>query len=162
MSTDDVGSISVQGLAELDRKLESMSNAAAGKALFGAAMFALTPAVKEAKQRAAKAKEPHIMTMVNGATVNVQPGLLKSAIKKRRLPKSEHKGPYAQGAVVGVYIGKGRPQKVYPRYWHIIERGSVHQPATPFIRPAFDNNVNLMVTRFAEKLSDNIDKATHG
>lgn len=160
MADDDVGTIEIQGLSEMNKKLEEMGNDLAGKALFSAAMYALTPAVKDAKRFAAKAKEPHTMTTVNGSKVEVQPGLLQSAIKKRRLPKSEHKGEFAQGAVVGVYIGKGTRQKVFPRYWHFIERGTVNQPATPFIRPAFDNNVNLMVTRFAEKLNERIEHYT--
>lgn len=160
MSDDDIGSITVQGLDELDKKLEELGNDLAGKALFSAAMYALTPMVKDAKAFAAKAKEPHEMYYPNGTKVEVQPGLLKTAIKKRRLPKSEHKGEFAQGAVVGIYIGKGTKQKVYPRYWHFIERGTVKQPATPFIRPAFDRNISLTVTRFAEKLSERINHYT--
>lgn len=160
MAEDDVGSISIQGLDELDKKLADLGNDLAGKALFSAAMYALTPMVKDAKRLAAKAKEPHEMYYSNGSKVEVQPGLLKSAIRKRRLPKREHKGEFAQGAVVGVYVGKGTKQKIYPRYWHFIERGTVNQPATPFIRPAFDNNVNLAVTRVAEKLAERIDHYT--
>lgn len=160
MSDDDIGSITVQGLDELDKKLAELGNDLAGKALFSAAMYALTPMVKDAKAFAAKAKEPHEMYYPNGTKVEVQPGLLKTAIKKRRLPKSEHKGEFAQGAVVGIYVGKGTKQKVYPRYWHFIERGTVNQPATPFIRPAFDGNISLTVTRFAEKLSERIDHYT--
>lgn len=160
MSDDDIGSITVQGLDELDKKLAELGNDLAGKALFSAAMYALTPMVKDAKALAAKAKEPHEMYYPNGTKVEVQPGLLKTAIKKRRLPKSEHKGEFAQGAVVGIYIGKGTKQKVYPRYWHFIERGTANQPATPFIRPAFDGNISLTVARFAEKLSERIDHYT--
>jgi len=160
MSDDDIGSITVQGLDELDKKLAELGNDLAGKALFSAAMYALTPIVKDAKVLAAKAKELHEMYYPNGTKVEVQPGLLKTAIKKRRLPKSEHKGEFAQGAVVGIYVGKGTKQKVYPRYWHFIERGTVNQPATPFIRPAFDRNTSLTVTRFAEKLSERIDHYT--
>ena len=160
MADDDIGRISVQGLDELDKKLADLGNDLAGKALFSAAMYALTPMVKDAKKLAAKAKEPHEMTHPNGTKVKVQPGLLKTAIKKRRLPKKEHKGEFAQGAVVGIYVGKGTKQKIYPRYWHFIERGTATQPATPFIRPSFDRNINITVTRFAEKLSERINHYT--
>ena len=161
MSDDDIGSITVQGLDELDKKLTELGNDLAGKALFSAAMYALTPMVKDAKALAAKAKEPHAMVInTNKRKVEIQPGLLASAIKKRRLPKSEHKGEFSQGAVVGIYVGKGTKQKFYPQYWHFIERGTVKQPATPFIRPAFDRNTSLTVTRFAEKLSERIDHYT--
>ena len=159
-SDDDIGSIEIQGLKELNDKLEGLGNELAGEALFSSAMYALTPMVRDAKKGAAKAREPHTMTTVNGSKVKVEPGLLKSAIRKRRLPKSEHKGEFAQGAVVGIYIGKGTKQKVYPRYWHLVERGTVNMPATPYLRPAFDQNTGEAVRRFAEKLSERIDHYT--
>ena len=44
-----------------------------------------------------------------------------------------------------------------PNYWHFVEYGT---PPTPFLRPAFDKNVDLMVERFSDKLAKNIDKYT--
>ncbi len=157
--SDDWGSVEVQGLEELEAKLAELDNKLAGKAMYGALNYALTPVVKEAKQRARKAKEPHAMVInANKRKVEIQPGLLASAVKKRRVPKSEMKGEFAQGAAMGVYIGTGTKQKFYPQYWPFIEYGTSTQPATPFIRPAFDNNIDLMLSRFSEKLSENIDK----
>lgn len=154
----DSGTIEVLGLDELDRKLGLLDNKHAGKALYGALNFALTPVIKEQKQRAAKANEPHEITYSNGQKVKVQPGLLSTASRKRRVPKSEMVGEFAEGAAMGTYIGKGTKQKVYPNYWWFIEHGTSTQPATPFIRPSFDNNVELMISRFSEKLNENIDK----
>lgn len=156
--SDDWGSVEVQGLEELEAKLAELDNKLAGKAIYGALGYALTPVVKDAKKLASKANEPHTMVYPNGKKVEVEPGLLKSAIKKRRVPKSEMKGEFSQGAAMGMYIGTGTKQKVYPNYWHLVERGTSTQPATPFIRPAFDNNIDLMLSRFSEKLSENIDK----
>ncbi len=153
----DGGSCEVLGLEEMERKLGLLENKLAGKAIYGALGYALTPVVKDAKKFASKAKEPHTVVYSNGKKIEVKPGLLRSAIKKRRVPKSEMKGEFAQGAAMGMYIGTGR-NKVYPNYWHFIERGTSTQPATPFIRPAFDNNVQLMIERFSEKLNENIDK----
>lgn len=153
----DRGSCEVLGLEELEAKLAELDNKLAGKAIYGALGYALTPVVKDAKKFASKAKEPHTVVYSNGKKIEVKPGLLRSAIKKRRVPKSEMKGEFAQGAAMGVYIGTGR-NKVYPNYWHLIERGTSAFPATPFIRPAFDNNVQLMIERFSEKLNENIDK----
>lgn len=151
----DSGTIGVQGLAELERKLEGLTNELAGKALYSALNVALTPVVKEAKQRALVASEPHRM-----GGITVQPGLLASAIRKKRVPKREMVGELAQGAATGVYIGKGTSQKIYPRYWHFIENGTSKMAATPFLRPAFDNNINVMIAKFSEKLAKNIDKYT--
>lgn len=158
---DDWTRVDIQGLDELDRKLGELSNKMAGKALYGALSYALTPVVKDAKARAKKAKEPHTVTYPNGKTIDVKPGLLRTAIKKRRVPKSEMKGEFADGAAMGVYIGTGRG-KVYPRYWYFIEYGTSKQPATPFIRPAFDNNIDNMLNAFSQKLAENIDKYSEG
>tara|TARA_R100000935_G_C2825317_1_gene161959 strand:+ start:1224 stop:1703 length:480 start_codon:yes stop_codon:yes gene_type:complete len=155
--SDDFTSVEVLGLDELERKLGELDNKLAGKAIYGALGYALTPVVKDAKKFASKAKEPHTVVYSNGKKIEVKPGLLRTAIKKRRVPKSEMKGEFAQGAAMGMYIGTGR-NKVYPNYWHFIERGTSTQPATPFIRPAFDNNIDLMLSRFSEKLNENIDK----
>lgn len=149
------GTLSVQGLAELERKLEGLTNELAGKALYSALNVALTPVVKEAKQHALVASEPHEM---NGITV--QPGLLASAIRKKRVPKGEMVGELANGAAMGVFIGKGTSQKLYPRYWHHVENGTSKMQATPFLRPAFDNNINVMIAKFSEKLAANIVKYT--
>lgn len=153
------GNIEVLGLAELEQKLGELDNKLAGKVLYAALGYALTPVVKDAKQGVAKAKEPHTIVYPNGKKVAVKPGLLKTAIKKRRVPKSEMTGEFANGAAMGVYIGTGRG-KVYPNYWYFIEYGTSKIPATPFIRPAFDNNIELMLNRFAEKVSEGIDKYT--
>lgn len=154
--SDDWASIEVQGLDELERKLALLDNKMAGKALYAALGYALTPVVKDAKNAAAKAKEPHTVFYPNGKKIEVKPGLLRSAIKKRRVPKSEMKGDLADGAAMGVYIGTGR-NKVYPNYWYFVEYGTSKQPAAPFIRPSFDNNVELMISRFSEKLNEKID-----
>lgn len=159
-NNDDWTHLEVEGLAELDEKLKGLTNDLAGKALFGALNVALTPMVKTAKERATVAEKEHILTYKSGWSVKVQPGLLRSAIRKRRLPKSEHVGEFSQGAVMGVYVGKGTKQKVFPFYWHFIEYGTAKIPAAPYIRPGFDNNVDIAIKRFADKLSQNIDKYT--
>lgn len=157
---EDWTELKVEGLDELEKKLAGLTNELAGKALFGALNVALTPMVKTAKERAAVAEKEHILTYTNGKKVKIRPGLLKSAIRKRRLPKSEHVGEFSQGAVMGIYVGKGTKQKEFPRYWYFIEKGTVKQPATPFLRPGFDNNTEKAIERFAAKLEQNIDKYT--
>lgn len=154
---DDFARMEILGLDELERKLGELDNKLAGKALHGAINYALTPVVKDAKQGAAKADEPHEIVYPNGKRVKVKPGLLRSAIKKRRVPKKEMVGEFAQGAAAGVYVGTGRG-KVYPNYWYFIEHGTATNPPAPFLRPAFYRNVELMIERFSQKLNENIDK----
>lgn len=153
-----IGRIKIKGLKELEKKLANLDNAASGKALYSALNAAATPMVKTAKERAALAPEPHKMAYGKSGYVKVEPGLLKSAIRRRRLKRKEYTA-IKQGAAIGIYIGKGTKQKLYPRYWHFIEYGTRKMPATPFIRPAFDENKEKSVEIFAKKLKSNIDKA---
>lgn len=57
-----------------------------------------------------------------------------------------------------IYVGRGTKQKIFPRYWHFIEKGTVKMQAVPFLRPAFDNNKDKAVERFKEKLGETINK----
>lgn len=156
--SDDWGSFEIEGLAELDAKLAELDNATAGKALFSALNAGATPMVKAAKDKAAIAEATHKMQYGSGYVL-VNPGLLKSSIKKKRLTKAEHAVAVEQGAAVGIYIGKGQGG-LYPRYWHFLENGTSKMAAVPYLRPAFDENVNLAVEKFADKLKKNIDKLT--
>ncbi|WP_323841566.1 MULTISPECIES: HK97-gp10 family putative phage morphogenesis protein [unclassified Moraxella] len=102
-----------------------------------------------------KAKEPHQM-QYQGKTITVMPGLLKSAIRRKRV-KARY---YQHGAAVMIFVGRGSKQKIYPRYWHFLEKGTAKMPATPFLRPAFDNNKDEAVERFKAQLAKNIKKYT--
>lgn len=148
--------VKIEGLKELDQALGKLKEDLRGKALYSALHFAVNPMLKEAKAKAAQAPEPHEMEY-GGGTVTVKPGLLKSSLKKRRLTRREHaQGNYS--AAVGIVISKKNPQKLYPRYWHFLERGTSKMSATPFLRPAFDHNKDEAVHRFKKKLGERIDK----
>ncbi|MDO4895014.1 HK97-gp10 family putative phage morphogenesis protein [Moraxella sp.] len=146
-------SIQVEGLKELDEALGELDKDLRGKALYPALNYASSPMLKEAKQRAALAKEPHEMEY-QGQIHQVKPGLLKSAIRRKRV-KARY---YQQGAAVMIYVGRGTKQKLYPRYWHFIENGTRKMPATPFLRPAFDTHKDEAVERFKKKLGERIEK----
>lgn len=44
------------------------------------------------------------------------------------------------------------------RHWRWIEFGSVHNPPTPFMRPALQNNIQAVTNSFAENFNREIDK----
>lgn len=44
------------------------------------------------------------------------------------------------------------------RHWRWLEFGSVHNPPTPFMRPALQNNIQAVTSSFAENLNKEIDK----
>ena len=44
------------------------------------------------------------------------------------------------------------------RHWRWLESGSVHNPPTPFMRPALQNNIQAVTNSFAENFNKEIDK----
>ncbi len=147
--------IQIEGLAEMDQALSAFTDKVAKKALDSAISYATSPIVKEVKRLAAVAPEPHEMKYGN-EYVEVQPGLLKSAIRRRKLKKRELEKLEAS-AGQAIYIGKGTKQKLYPRYWHFVEFGTQHSTPTPYLRPAFDTKREEAIQRFKTKLAQNIE-----
>lgn len=181
---DDFGSMEIYGLEELEAKLAEMDNDMAGKALYGALNFASSPMVKEAKQRAPATEQAYRRYMSSGqgeATYTTtllgkkrkgkskkakrgegkfevqQPGTLRRSIRRQRLRKIREFNE--GGAAVGIFI-KNKRSDLPPYYWYFVEYGTSKMPAVPFLRPAFDNNVDLAVDRFKTKLAANIEKYT--
>ena len=152
--------VRIAGLSELDEALAQFSDRIAKKAVNSALTYALTPMVKEAKAKASVAEKTHKMLYGRYSSqsyVQVQPGLLKQAIKKRRLKKSELT-KLGASAGVAIHVGKSNKQKLYPKYWTFIEYGTVKMVAIPFLRPAFDATVRVSLDRFYDKLAVNITK----
>ena len=148
--------IRIEGLAELEQRMEAYSDKVAKKAVKSALSAAATPIIKEAKQRAVIAEHEHLMKYGN-RYVEVQPGLLKSSIRRRQLKAAELRKINAS-AGVAIRIGKGTKQKLYPRYWHFVEFGTSKMAAIPFLRPAFDLQKDAAIARFKNKLAQNIDR----
>lgn len=44
------------------------------------------------------------------------------------------------------------------RHWRWVELGSVHNPPTPFMRPALQNNIQAVMSSFAQNFNAEIDK----
>ena len=44
------------------------------------------------------------------------------------------------------------------RHWRWLEFGSMHNPPTPFMRPALQNNIQAVTNSFAENFNKEIDK----
>lgn len=64
---------------------------------------------------------------------------------------------------VGVQGGaRSRKDKTYPWYWRLIELGSEHQRARPFLRPALANNAQAVASKFISDLNAQIDKLPVG
>lgn len=180
--SDDWGSIDIEGLSELETKLELLTEKLIGKSLDKALNYAVAPMVKEAKQRAPKSEEDYRRYMSGGqgeATkvktkrgkfrrgkskrakrgegkyVIQRKGSLRRSIKRLKITKLEEFKK--NGTAVGIFVSNSKSD-LPPYYWYFIERGTSKYAATPFLRPAFDNNVEEAVNRFGIKLNENIDE----
>lgn len=150
--------MTIEGLDELDNALANYSDKVVKKSLDSALSAGAFLIMKEARQLASISEHVHIMREISsGRNVQVQPGLLKSAIRRRKLKKGELSKINAE-AGVAVYVGKSTKQKMYPRYWIFIEYGTAKLAPVPFLRPAFDRQKENAMNRFKEKLADNIAK----
>lgn len=156
MSEDNRVEVRIEGLAELDEALAQFSEKVAKKSIYSALHYALTPMTKDVKQRATVAEKTHKM-LYGRVYVDVQPGLIRESIRKRRLKKSEI-AKLGVSAGVAIHAGKGKTQKYYPKYWPFIEYGTTKMVAIPFFRPAFDANIRIAFDRFYDKLAKNIEK----
>ncbi|WP_241497623.1 HK97-gp10 family putative phage morphogenesis protein [Moraxella catarrhalis] len=144
--------------------------------------FATNPILKEAKNRAPASedayrrymssgqgegktthtksgKKRHVATnrakRGHGRYVIQQAGLLKKSIRRQRLTKNS-RNRHRAAVGIGVHL-KGKTGET-AFYWHMVERGTSQMPAVPFLRPAFDKNVQVAVNAFAKTLKDEIDK----
>lgn len=79
-------------------------------------------------------------------------GDLKAAIAKSVASKTD---------LVRVDIGVKRRAEGGPaRYAHLVETGSAHHPAQPYLRPALDNAGPKAVAVIAQELTADIDRVT--
>ena len=125
----------VLGLNELDDALAELTLSTQKKTLEGALMKAALPIMKDAKKRAPKDE-----------------GDLEKAIGRQRIKKADMPS-------VAVLVKKSR-KNPYPFYWHFKEHGTSKMVATPYLRPAFEQNVELAIQLFSEELAKRIEKLT--
>lgn len=144
--------VQINGLDELDDKLKELSAKTQRKTLEGALMKAALPIMKAAKKNANKSEAAHQLKYNDGQTFTIQPGTLRKSIGRQRMKKSK-----LPSVTVRVKKSRGKP---YPYYWHFVERGNSRMAATPYLRPAFEQNVEIAIQLFTEELRKRIDKLT--
>ncbi len=145
MALTDPVSVEVHGLAELEKGLLALGEAAAGKAL-GAAMAAGMGVLrKEAQGRIPVGGVPHyIGSKAKGKLV--QPGNLRKQLRTRRVRDEK----YSKRTAL-TFSGLGF-------YGMFLEFGTAKMPARPILRPAFDNAKERMLEKFKERLATSIKK----
>lgn len=148
-------SYQIQGLKELQKTLAMLPKGVEKRAHRAALSAGGRIIAKAAKRKAPK-----------GET-----GLLKKSIGMKFLPARGKSQPIA---IIGPRRGfKGTPKVVTDRqtgqqktitpdpvrYAHLVEKGTRHSSAKPFIRPALDESASAVFEAMAQKVSKAIDTA---
>ncbi len=123
----------ITGVAELERKLLTLEPKLARKTLMGALR-------KGAKLFRARARE----------LVPVDKGILKKSIRVRALKKRR----FSHGVKVEAG-GKGKGGDASHAY--MVEGGTTHAPAQPYMRPAFDSEVAAAEKVIADDIARGVE-----
>lgn len=137
----------VAGFDDLEMLLRDLPDIAQRRVYRTALSFAATPIVKAAKAKAPTDKiRRNIVKKLNKRgsalgelTVSI---LVRKAFNPRTGVGSRRVAPYG-------------PSDAFFSVWY--EFGKTGQPATPFLRPAYDENKALARERFRQKMKERID-----
>lgn len=134
MSDLGKGRVEIKGLKELTKQLKKLPKDLQRKELRAAALAGAGQVRDEARKMAP-----------------VKTGRVKEDIRARYKPRQ---GPADMIYMVGVVDRK----KHTAYWWRFNEFGTKHQPARPFMRPAFDMVQNRIIRIFKERLKKGIDR----
>ena len=149
-----VETVKIEGLKELDKKLSKLPVKVAFKALRGAMMKSTTVTFKLAKANA-------LATGIRGRDAGSTAAAMgrwtrKQGPNKTTLfigPKNRNKKALA------LYNEFHGTDAKYLKHFHLLEFGSVHGPAQPFLRPAFISTRGQIMSSFRQNLKEMIEKA---
>ncbi|WP_151778759.1 HK97-gp10 family putative phage morphogenesis protein [Acinetobacter bereziniae] len=161
----------IQGLEQLQSKLEKLSDPKKVKSLARKALRQAANIVRDAARNNARAiDDPETAAMIyknivarsgriKGDAVRDRVGILGGASfgdgKTTILSKKQMKnfvGPMPTEKVIGLSGGD-------TRHWRYLEFGAATTPAKPFMRPALINNIQPVTDKFVQVMSDEINKA---
>lgn len=125
--------IQIEGLKELRAKLVS-----------------LAPELRDKELRAATAAGAKIVRDAARDLAPVRTGLLRENIIEARRRSAGFDEDYA---VAVRSHGKDKPF-----YWRFVEFGTVKMAAQPFLRPAFENNVQNIINAFKARLTAGLER----
>ena len=130
----------VHGLAELEDELAKLSKKAGTKVLRSSLMFASTPTLKAAKSKVAF--DPH----------SDENGHIKDALGRA--------SKVLRNGSVSLRLGErksgGKIPANYRIHGHLLEFGSRNMAAQPFLRPAMEQTVGTVLSRFTKKFKGQV------
>ena len=141
----------IEGIAELQKKLAKLGEAAGGKALRNATKQAMLPVLQAARSSAPVGKFPH--KSYKGRVLF--PGYLSRSVDRNSALSRDKQTAWGR---VGV-----KPEAFYgvqfiERGW-TTRGGKTKVPAQPWLEPAFNRSQEQVLGRLKNRLARQIDKA---
>ena len=141
----------IEGLDEVQEKLKRLSN---------------PRLMKNAARRSARKAMATVRDAARSGAKNIDdPQTAEKIWKNIAIAAGKTRNPNEVVMRVGVRGGASFSNKNPPktsggdtRHWRWLEFGSMHNPPTPFMRPALQNNIQAVTNSFAENFNKEIDK----
>lgn len=131
------------GAAAVQRRLQAFPLKLQRKALRAAARSAMKIVQSAARANAKRIDDPETGRQI-WREIKTQAGKMKEPGVIMRV-----------GVMGGAVSAKS---KTPPWYWRLVELGTEHQRAQPFLRPALENNAQAVAAKFISELNAQIDK----
>jgi HK97 gp10 family phage protein len=145
--------IEVKGLKELEDQLVKLAGAVSPGQLLGVTRESMKGVLDTARSLVPK-RTGSLYDAITITTKRQGKGLAGAVATGGIAIRKVRKGH------VGTRGAKGAGEKADPRrYWHLVEFGTSKTAAHPFLRPAFDQNVNAMIEAVHRGLVKRIDRA---
>ncbi len=138
----------LDGVAELQKKLNKLEQAVAIRVLSSAASYAMTPVVGAARRAVPRGSVSH--KTYRGRTV--APGFLSRNIKKKTRRWKNKQG-------VTVMVGPTK-EAFYGQFLEFGKDKKHRQSAKPWLEPAFKGVQDKVLSRFKSRLKDKIKAAS--
>ena len=152
----------IEGLDEVQGKLKRLGNPRLMKnAARRSARKAMANVRDSARANAKALDDPQTaekiwknIAIAAGKTRNPSEVVMRVGVRGgARIPYTNNDANRRSGRIGKSYQLEG---KVF--YWRFLEFGTSRQPATPFMRPALQNNIQAVTNSFAENFNKEIDK----
>jgi HK97 gp10 family phage protein len=135
------------GAAAVQRRLQALPPKLQRKGLRAAARSAMKIVQSAARANAKGIDDPESGRQI-WREIKIQAGKMKEPGVIMRV-----------GVMGGAVSSKS---KTPPWYWRLVELGTEHQRARPFLRPALENNAQAVASKFVSELNVQIDKLSAG
>jgi HK97 gp10 family phage protein len=142
------GTISITGLADLEKRLMDFPDKLAKNILAGAIRAGAVVIQKEARLLAPASAEAHFLGKGSKRVLIPAGDLKRKGIKVRLAPRKSRERPIEYW----VYVSRRN------WYWKFVEFGTVKMSAHPFMRPGFEAKKTEAVERIRKYLAARIDK----